>query len=190
MRRPRAPQRAPRRTARSASSASGSSAMLQRRWVFSGALGGMNSQVSGTPDFPSDPSDVPFSVNWVTPDDPVRTSTDRWPVNLRLLPLAITVPAAPTVGSSFPSTQTFTQARPPFAATTRFTPLYPTMTLRDKAAVLPPGPDAVTVIAHFPVVSSYGVLYVPSSPTFAVTDGGTGGGAGVALPPGAPDGPT
>jgi hypothetical protein len=65
------------------------------------------------------------------------------------------------------------------------------MTLRDNAAVFPSGPDAVTVIVHFPVVSSYGVLYVPSSRTFAVTDGGLGGGAGVALlPPGAPDGPT
>src|SRR6476659_5680441 len=65
------------------------------------------------------------------------------------------------------------------------------MTLRANAAVFPSGPAAVTVIVHFPVVSSSGVLYVPSSPTLAVTDGGTGGGAGVALlPPGAPDGLT
>ena len=57
------------------------------------------------------------------------------------------------------------------------------MTLRDNAAVLPSGPDAVTVMVHFPAVSSYGVLYVPSSPTFAVTEGGAAGGAGVALLP-------
>src|SRR6478672_5710844 len=64
------------------------------------------------------------------------------------------------------------------------------MTLRDSAAVLPSAPEAVTVIAHLPAVSSYGVLYDPSSATFAVTEGGARGGAGVALLPGTPVGPT
>ena len=34
----------------------------QGRCVFSGAFGGANSQVSGTPDLPSVPSEVPFNV--------------------------------------------------------------------------------------------------------------------------------
>ena len=45
-----------------------------RRCVFSGGAGGANSQVSGTPDLPRCPSDVPLRVKYVTPDDPVRTS--------------------------------------------------------------------------------------------------------------------
>ncbi len=65
------------------------------------------------------PPPAPPSVTAKVGDDgtystPYELTTGKW---------AITVPAAPTVGSSLPSTQTFTQARPPFAATTRFTPL-------------------------------------------------------------------
>jgi hypothetical protein len=37
-----------------------------------------------------------------------------------------------------------------------------TVTARVSEAVLPSGLDAVTVIAHLPVVSSYGVLKEPS----------------------------
>ena len=59
------------------------------------------------------PSDVPFSVKCVTPDDPVRTSTDSLPVKVSVLPLVMTLPAAPSSGSILPSTQTLSQARPP-----------------------------------------------------------------------------
>jgi len=55
----------------------------------------------------------------VTPDDPVLTSIDDVPVNVRVLPLEKVWPAAPTPGSILPSTQTLIQARPPLAVTTR-----------------------------------------------------------------------
>ncbi len=93
------------------------------RCVLSGGAGGANSHVSGTPDLPSAPSDVPLRVKWVTPDDPVRTSILSRPVKVRVLPLATTWPAAPIPGSILPSTQTLIQARPPFVVTTRLTPL-------------------------------------------------------------------
>jgi hypothetical protein len=46
----------------------------------------LNSQVSGMPRFPSAPSDWPFSVNSVAPDEPVRTSIVLWPVNVSACP--------------------------------------------------------------------------------------------------------
>src|SRR5687767_4625696 len=85
-------------------------------------------------------------------------------------------------GWILPSTQTLIQARPPSIETTRLTPLKATVTARVSAVVLPSGLEAVTVIAQRPVVSSNGVVNVPSSATGTVTGAGTAGGAGVAAP--------
>src|SRR5687768_17784997 len=131
---------------------------------------------------PSAPSEVPFNVNLVTPDDPVRTSIVSFPVNVSFLPLPSTLPAGPVLGSSLPSTQTFSQARPPSTDTTRLTPLNATVTARVNDVVLPSGLEAVTVIAHLPAVSANGALNVPSSPTSTVTGLGSAGGTGVAPP--------
>ena len=58
----------------------------QERWVCAGAAGGLNSHVSGMPRLPSAPSDWPLSVKSVAPDEPVRTSTEVCPVNVRTWP--------------------------------------------------------------------------------------------------------
>ena len=71
-------------------------------------------------------------------------------------PSAITDPPAPSSGSSLPSTQTLSHARPPSIVTTRLTPLNATVTFRVCAAVLPCGLAAVTVIDQRPAVSSNG----------------------------------
>src|SRR5689334_13094306 len=170
-----------------------SSVTAQRRWVFSGEAGGANSHVSGTPDLPSAPSDVPLSVKSVTPDDPVRTSTDRRPVKVRVLPFDTTCPAVPSVGSILPSTQTLIQAREPdLIETLSVTPWNATVTLRVSAAVLPSALLAVTVSAQRPAVSSSGALNAPSSPTGTLASAGVAGGAGVGWPgvPGGPDEPS
>lgn len=62
-------------------------------------------------------------MKYVTPEDPVRTSTDALPVNERVSPLFRTTPAAPIVESSWPSSQTLIQAGPPCTLTTTRTPL-------------------------------------------------------------------
>jgi hypothetical protein len=66
---------------------------------------------------------VPIKVKKVTPDEPVRTSTDCLALKVRVLPLEMTWPAAPRAGSILPSTQTLIQARPFLTATTRLMPL-------------------------------------------------------------------
>ena len=73
------------------------------------------------PRFPSAPIDWPLSVKNVAPDDPVRTSIDSLPVNVRTLPFLAVTPAQS--GWSLPSTQTLSQAGPPLTSTTRLTPL-------------------------------------------------------------------
>jgi hypothetical protein len=73
------------------------------------------------PRFPSAPSDWPFSVKNVAPEDPVRTSTDCFALNVATLPFFAVTPAQ--FGSSLPSTQTLIQAGPPLISTTRVTPL-------------------------------------------------------------------
>ena len=127
------------------------------------------------------PSEVPFSVKFVTPEEPVRTSIVCLPVNVSFLPLPSTLPAVPVLASSLPSTHTLSQARPPSMETTRLTPLNATVTARVSEVVLPSGLEAVTVIAHLPAVSANGALNVPSSPTSTVAGLGSVGGTGVAL---------
>ena len=61
---------------------------------------------------PSWPIVMPLSVKYVTPDEPVRTSTDWSPRNVIVRPSLNSLPA-PTRGSSWPSTQTFSQAGRP-----------------------------------------------------------------------------
>src|SRR5262245_765052 len=104
----------------------------------------------------------------------------------------MTWPAAPTPGWILPSTQTLIQARPPLAVTTTFTPWNATVTLRVRAVVLPSALLASTASVLRPLVSSYGVLNVPSCATGTVTSAGFAGGAGVGCPAGVagPDEPT
>jgi hypothetical protein len=62
-------------------------------------------------------------VNRVTPDDPVRTSTEVVPVKTIVSPERSVLPAWLRRGSTTPSTQTLSQALPPWIVTTRLTPL-------------------------------------------------------------------
>ena len=102
-------------------------------------------------------------------------------MNVRTLPGAYTRPAAPVTSETWPSTHTLSQARPFLIEITTFTPLNATVTFRVSEVDLPSALVAVTVIAHFPVVSSSGVLNEPSSAGLTVTGLGAGGGAGVAF---------
>src|SRR5262249_17405150 len=145
------------------------------------------SHVSGIPRFPSAPSDCPFRVKNVAPDDPVRTSIDVWPVNVRTFPSVNVLPDL-TVGSSFPSTQTLIQADEPLIDTTRFPPLYGTETCR-VSVVDDVSFAALTEIVHRPVVSWSGLVavsHVPSLMTGTLTVGPPL--VGAPLAPGAGDG--
>ena len=86
---------APSCPARSSSSSSVEGTLVSVAGSVAARAGGANSHVSGIPLLPRAPSEVPLSVNFVTPDEPVRTSTDSLPVNVRVLPLPMTLPAAP-----------------------------------------------------------------------------------------------
>jgi hypothetical protein len=97
---------------------------------------------------------VPFSVNCVAPEEPVRTSTEVVPWNVSDLPASSTRPLwGPT---SLPSTQTLIQAGLPLTFTTRLTPLTATSTFIERVAVLPSADVAVTVTDQRPAVSSSG----------------------------------
>src|SRR5690348_2631842 len=78
----------------------------QVRLVFTGALGGWKSHVSGMPTLPSDPRETPFKVNEVLPEFPVRTSTEVVPVKTTVSPLWYVLPACDVPDARLPSTQT------------------------------------------------------------------------------------
>ena len=152
------------------------------RCVLTGGAGGAKSQVSGTPDLPSAPSDVPLSVKYVAPDEPVRTSTLAAREGQGLAG-GRRLAGRTDPRTSLPSTQTLIQAGPPLTVTTRLTPLYGTVTFRVRDVVLPSvarrgdgdRPPAGGQLER-------PCLYVPSSPTAARTTMGVAGGAGVAPP--------
>ena len=91
----------------------------------------------------------------MTPDEPVRTSTDSLPGEGQGLAVRETLPGrAELVGSTLPSTQTLTQARPPLIVDDEVDALVGDRHVAGQRGGLALGLDAVTVIVQCPAVSS------------------------------------